>query len=1002
MQGPKLRRLLILSLAALSWTGVFEAGAANAGRPNVVLILIDDLGGHDLGCYGSTFHRTPHLDRLAADGLKFTDAYAACPVCSPTRASILTGKYPARLHLTDWLPGRPDRPDQRLLRPALRGHLLPEDPTLAEVLHQAGYATGHIGKWHLGGEGFGPRQRGFDLNIAGDHTGTPLSYFAPFRDKKGRFMPGLEHAPEGQYLTDRLTAEAEKFIERNRERPFFLYLAHYAVHIPLRARAEAVAKYPRDRPPGTQNSPVYAAMIEAVDDGVGRIVEKLEELKLSERTLVLFTSDNGGLCVTEGPSTPATINAPLREGKGFLYEGGIRVPLLLKWPGIIRPGRVSNAPVCSIDFFPTILEACGVTSAARPDGVSLLPVFKGEGLTREALYWHYPHYSNQGGKPGGAVRAGAYKLIEFFEQGRRELYNLKADVGETVNLIEQQPRVAAELAGKLADWRRAVGAEMTRPNPDYVPNPQAAEGTVTLHAKTAEVHGIQLRYEPLPHKNVLGFWSRAEDWASWEFQISRPGTFAVEILQGCGKGQGGSAVELAVAGQTLAFAVEDTGDFHALKARAIGKVRLERPGRYTLTVKPTRKARGAVMDLRTVVLKPAEELLDWPQFRGPDGQGHSAARGLPLRWSETENVRWKVPIPGRGWSSPVVGEGRVWVTTALDGGRSLRAVGLDAATGQVLHNVEVFHVAKPISVNPKNSHASPTPVLEPGRLYVHFGTLGTACLATDTGKILWTNQELRLDHKEGPGSSPILCGDRLIVNCDGMDVQYVAALDKQTGQLAWKAPRTGARNPDRDRRKAYATPLVIEVGGRTLIVSPGAERANAYDPATGKELWWVDYPGYSNVPRPVFGQGLVFLCTGFERPEVWAVRPEGQGDVTKTGVVWRQAKQAPANPSPLLVGDVLYTVSDRGIVTARSAQTGREMWSERLGGAVSASPLYADGRVYVCEEEGTTSVFRPGPRFELLARNVLDGRVQASPAVAGRALFLRTERHLYRIEEAAK
>jgi outer membrane protein assembly factor BamB len=402
------------------------------------------------------------------------------------------------------------------------------------------------------------------------------------------------------------------------------------------------------------------------------------------------------------------------------------------------------------------------------------------------------------------------------------------------------------------------------------------------------------------------------------------------------------------------------------------------------------------------LLSPAGEQPEWPQFRGRDGQGHASARGLPLRWSESENVRWKVPIPGRGWSSPVVGGGQVWLTTATDGGRSLRAVGLDAATGRVLHNVEVFRVETPIHVNPKNTHASPTPVLEPGRLYVHFGTLGTACVATDTGKILWTNRDLRLDHKEGPGSSPVPCGDRLLITCDGMDVQFVAALDKHTGRLAWKTPRSGIRSDDPDRRKAYTTPLVIEVAGRTQVVSVGAERASAYDAATGKEIWWVDYDGYSNVPRPVFGRGLVFLCTGFTRPEVWAVRPDGQGDVTATHVVWRQARQAPAIPSPVLVEDVLYVVSDQGVVTARAAETGRELWSGRLAGAVSSSPVFADGRIHVCQENGQTSVLRPGPRFEVLARNSLDGRIQASPAAVGRALFLRTDRHLYRLEEPDK
>jgi arylsulfatase A-like enzyme len=581
------------------------SGATAADRPNVVLILIDDLGRNDLGCYGSTYYRTLNIDRLAADGLKFTAAYAACPVCSPTRASILTGKCPARLHLTDWLPGRPDRPDQRLLRPAFRQQLPLEETTLAEALKAAGYATAHVGKWHLGGDGFGPKEQGFDVNVAGDHTGTPLSYVAPFQ-RQGRFMPGLVHAPDGEYLTDRLTAEAEQFIEQNRDRPFFLYLAHYAVHIPLRAKAELVAHYKAGGRPGTQNNPIYAAMVESVDESVGRVVGKLHDLGLDGRTLVIFTSDNGGLSVAEGPNTPATTNAPLREGKGFLYEGGIREPLIVRYPGVIKPGTISDEPVSSIDLSPTVLDFCGVKSDARPDGVSLTPLANGGTLGRDALYWHYPHYSNQGGRPGSAIRAGDLKLIEFFENDRRELFDLKRDPGEARNLAADRPGDVQELAKKLDAWRRAVGAQAMRPNPDYVPHPQAADGTVVLPAKTADVHGTQLRYEAQPHKNTLGYWTRADDWASWEFQITKPGTFRVEILQGCGAGQGGSPVEVAVGDQSLEFAVEDTGGFQAFKARDIGSVRIDRPGRYTLAVKPQRKAKAAVMDLRAVTLKPTE------------------------------------------------------------------------------------------------------------------------------------------------------------------------------------------------------------------------------------------------------------------------------------------------------------------------------------------------------------------------------------------------------------
>jgi arylsulfatase A-like enzyme len=580
--------------------------ASSAGRLNVVLIVADDLGWADLGCYGSKYHRTPHLDRLAAEGLRFTDAYAACPVCSPTRAALMTGKYPARLNLTDWLPGRPDRPDQKLLRPVINQELPATETTLAAELKAAGYTTGHVGKWHLGGKGAGPRERGFDVNIAGDQAGSPRNYFAPFKGRDGHFMPGLEHAPEGEYLTDRLTAEAEKFIESNRAKPFFLYLAHYAVHIPLRAKADMIARYRPGRA-GQQGNPIYAAMLESLDESVGRILKKLEQEKLTERTLVLFTSDNGGLCVLEGPNTPATINAPLREGKGYLYEGGLRVPLLVRWPGVARPGSTNSAPVSSIDFFPTILDACGVKSEPRVDGLSLVSSLRGGGLKRKALYWHYPHYANQGGRPGGAVRADDYKLIEFDENGRRELYDLKKDLGENRNLIADQPDKARELAEKLAAWRNEVGARRMKPNPGYIPNPQAADGTVTLPARTAEIHGTQLRYEPLPHKNTLGFWVRAEDGASWEFTLRKPGSFAVEVLQGCGKGQGGSEVAVSVGGRTLTFTVEDTGHFQNFKARTIGTITLDKAGRYTLTVKPRKKAAAAVMDLRSITLRPTKE-----------------------------------------------------------------------------------------------------------------------------------------------------------------------------------------------------------------------------------------------------------------------------------------------------------------------------------------------------------------------------------------------------------
>jgi arylsulfatase A len=589
-------------------TLLLGAGSASAAeRLNVVLIVADDLGARDLGCDGSTFHRTPHLDRLATRGVRFTQAYAACPVCSPTRAAIMTGKYPARLHLTDWLPGRGDLPAQKLKRPVINQQLPLEETTLAELLREAGYATAHVGKWHLGGEGFSPLEQGFDVNIAGDHTGTPLSYFAPFT-KNGRTMPGLEQAESGEYLTDRLTTEAERIIESNRDRPFFLYFPHYAVHTPMRAPQERVENYPAATPfAGKQNNPIYAAMLEALDVSVGRIMTKLDELQLADRTLVIFTSDNGGLATTEGPNTPATSNAPLREGKGWLYEGGIRVPLIVRGPAVVEPGRTCDDPVSSYDLLPTIGELCGVTVSQPVDGVSFVSSLKQTGpLPERSLYWHYPHYSNQGGKPGAAIRRGDFKLIEFYENGRRELFNVAKDERENKNLIADESTLAEQLAGELAAWRAAVSAQPMTDNPEYRPNLQLNNGRIELPARWATVHGVALRYEPLPHKNTLGYWFNPDDFATWEFDVTRPGTFRVEALVGCGNGSGGSVVHFTIGDQTLALTVKETGGFQAFQPNDLGTVTFDKPGRYELTVKPQSKPGPAVMDLRQVTLFPAE------------------------------------------------------------------------------------------------------------------------------------------------------------------------------------------------------------------------------------------------------------------------------------------------------------------------------------------------------------------------------------------------------------
>ena len=593
---------------AVCWLAValFAAAAPAADPPNVVLILADDLGARDLGCYGSKYHKTPNLDRLAGSGIQFTDAYAACPVCSPTRVSVLTGKYPQRFGVTDWLPGRADRPDQKLLRPKLPDGLPSEAVTIAEVLKGAGYVTGTIGKWHLGTGELGPEKQGFDVNIAGDGTGTPRSYFAPFQNKSGK-MPGLETAPDGEYLIDRLGEEAAKFIAANKAKPFFLYLPHYAVHTPLKAKPDLEAKYKKGNP-GSQGNPAYAAMLESLDAAVGRVLAELKTQNLSERTLVIFTSDNGGLATLEGMPAAPTSNAPLREGKGYLYEGGIRVPLIVSGSGVrTKPGSHCGDVVSSIDLFPTILDVCGVKSDAKPDGVSIETQLRSaEKLTRDAVYWHYPHYANQGSRPGGAVRSGDWKLIEYYETGRHELFNVKSDVSESRNLALDKPDVVKDLAAKLAAWRKDVGAKMPTPNPDYAPNPQADDGTVTLHARTAEVRGAMLRFEPLPHKNTLGFWVRKEDTAHFEFTLTTPGKFAVEVLQGCGTKSGGADVELDVGGEKVTFTVEETGGFQNFKAREVGTVTLDKPGRVAVSVTPKTKPGVAVMDLRQIVLKPTK------------------------------------------------------------------------------------------------------------------------------------------------------------------------------------------------------------------------------------------------------------------------------------------------------------------------------------------------------------------------------------------------------------
>lgn len=465
----RLSRVILNDLAfagiALTLCLLPPTHAAPAERPNVVFFLIDDLGWADVGCFGSQYYQTPNIDRLAAEGMRFTDAYAACAVCSPTRASIMTGKYPARLHLTDWIPGEGDSPANTLRIPDWRKVLPLEEVTVAEALKSAGYICASIGKWHLGGPPYYPEHQGFDLNVAGGNIGHPASCFWPYEGKT-HTVPGLKDGGhEGEYLTDRLTDAAEHFLEQNKAKPFFLYFPHYAVHRPLEGKREIVAKYKARPPQGGQTNAVYAAMIESVDHSVGRILRQLDALGLAGNTVVVFMSDNGGLW------PQSTVNAPLRAGKGYPYEGGIREPMIVKWPGVTPPGTTCAVPVSSIDFFPTLLEIAGVKLPGPVDGLSLVPLLKRSGsLRREALFWHYPHYwNNSRVRPYGAVRAGDWKLIEFYEDMRVELYNLKEDLSEARDLARERPEMALELRALLHNWRQSAHAQMPTPNPDRNP-----------------------------------------------------------------------------------------------------------------------------------------------------------------------------------------------------------------------------------------------------------------------------------------------------------------------------------------------------------------------------------------------------------------------------------------------------------------------------------------------------------------------------------------------------
>jgi len=416
---------------------------------------------------------------------------------------------------------------------------------------------------------------------------------------------------------------------------------------------------------------------------------------------------------------------------------------------------------------------------------------------------------------------------------------------------------------------------------------------------------------------------------------------------------------------------------------------------------------------------------DWPEFRGPFGNGHVAIEGsnpigLPLNWSETKNIRWKMPIPHRGWSTPVVMNGQVWLTTATEDGHDFYAICVDADTGEVLHDKKLFHTDNPEPLgNPLNCYASPSPAIEPGRVYVHFGSYGTACLDTETGDVVWKRDDLPCRHYRGPSSSVVLFENLVVLTFDGVDLQYVAALNKENGETVWRTDRDVEWNDqniagksaqaaqqilDGDHRKAHSTPLVVAAAdGRTQMLSGGAKAAFAYDPRTGSELWRIEFDDFSVAPRPIFHDNIAYLVTGITHPELWAIRIAGaSGNIGDSDhILWRLTQRVAKTASPVFVDGLIFMVSDDGIVNCIDAANGDGVWQKRIGGAFAASPIYGDGRIYFCDQDGQTTIIKPGRKFESLATNTLDDGCMASPAADGGALFLRTKTHLYRIESGS-
>ena len=630
--NTSLLRQIVFIVAFMS-ASVFNALAKatdSTEYPNIVLIVADDLGINDLGCYGRRDHNTPNLDKLASQGIRYTSAYCGLSICSASRASLMTGKSCARLHLTTFLPGRPDAESQLLLHPRIQSHLPLAEWTMAEVLRGAGYRTGLFGKWHLGGGKTGPKEQGFDVSV----------------EPKGNGAIDEKEGGKNEYA---IVDAAMEFLKSQEDKPSFCYIPQHSPHVALAAPSDLIEKNAK------AFNPLYAATVESLDKAIGKLLNSVDTLK--RPTIVIFSSDNGGLHVPEVHELPVTHNGPFRAGKGYLYEGGLRVPLIVRWSGKIGAGQTVDGPVSLMDLMPTLMDVVGLDTSKTVgplDGVSLKPSWLAANLegrkSDRSFFWHFPHYTNQGSRPAAAIRQGNWKLIEYLEDGAAELYDLEKDVGEKSNIAKDFPDKAASLVESLHQWQRKTGVQFGLPNPNAKPEVhkrlyidsdptrldssggaeavagkwkawrtemnrvvagkkpllKEANSEIALTAAKGTPHGKKLRYEPETYKNVLGYWTEVDDWADWDLTIPKDGKYEIEVQCGCGTNNGGSVVRLEVGGESIEWTVRETGHFQNMIVENIGTMNLK-AGSHRLAVKPQVKKGAAVMDIRTIVLRPVAD-----------------------------------------------------------------------------------------------------------------------------------------------------------------------------------------------------------------------------------------------------------------------------------------------------------------------------------------------------------------------------------------------------------